>query len=319
MLNYLYKAIYFIVYIGVPLFFFIRLWKNDHPNLWSWLLEATLTGVYIANISLIGIWPMTYGFYVRNLLIILFFFIAVKSFLNTKRTFYMKMLNIKQATYGVVVLSIIGVLMSDIIQATEGSFLPSMQHVDLEFPLRDGEFCVVQGGASEVINHHFNIPAQKYAIDIVKLNALGLTSNHKNPKEVEDFNIYGSTIYSPCDGTVTLIEDDHIDQKPMEMDPEHPAGNYLALAMKNSHAILILAHIKKGSFKIKKGDLILKGQELAEVGNSGNTSEPHLHIHAVLDHTGDYLFTGEGIPMTFEGRFLVRNDRILMERSDAVD
>ena len=85
------------------------------------------------------------------------------------------------------------------------------------------------------------------------------------------------------------------------------------MATKDSDVILLLAHIKKGSFKIKQGDAIAKGQPLAEVGNSGNTSEPHLHIHALLKNTGDYLFTGEGIPMTFNGRFLVQNSRIKID------
>ncbi|TMZ49982.1 M23 family metallopeptidase, partial [Klebsiella pneumoniae] len=49
-----------------------------------------------------------------------------------------------------------------------------------------------------------------------------------------------------------------------------------------------------------EGDVVREGQLLGTVGNSGNTSEPHLHIHAEKD--------GEGVPIRFGGRFLVRNN-----------
>jgi murein DD-endopeptidase MepM/ murein hydrolase activator NlpD len=60
---------------------------------------------------------------------------------------------------------------------------------------------------------------------------------------------------------------------------------------------------------VKKGDPVNKGQPLCRVGNSGNTSEPHLHIH-VIKTGGDLLYEGEGVPMKFHNRFLVRNDII---------
>ena len=62
-----------------------------------------------------------------------------------------------------------------------------------------------------------------------------------------------------------------------------------------------------GSLEIKAGDRVFAGQRIAKVGNSGNTTEPHLHIHAVRKNTGDHLFTGKGVPITFDGHFFVRN------------
>ncbi|MEZ7171746.1 M23 family metallopeptidase [Sporosarcina sp. OR05] len=63
-----------------------------------------------------------------------------------------------------------------------------------------------------------------------------------------------------------------------------------------------MAHMKEGSVAVAKGDTVTTGQLLGKVGNSGNTSEPHLHIHAELD--------GKGVPLTFDGRFLVRNQLV---------
>lgn len=199
--------------------------------------------------------------------------------------------------------------MVNIFLALEGSRAP-LHAIDLEFPLKGGDFSVVQGGANQIINHHFHISAQKYAIDVVQLNHFGIRENKLNPKNLEDFNIYGAIVYSPCNGVVVKAVDDYPDLTPPLMDPENPAGNYLAISKKDSDVIVILAHLKQGSLKVKNGESVSKGQALAQVGNSGNTSEPHLHIHSVLNHTGDFLFTGQGVPMTFKNRFLVRNDRI---------
>ena len=89
------------------------------------------------------------------------------------------------------------------------------------------------------------------------------------------------------------------DLTPPHSDPAHPVGNHVALACDGHDAIVYLAHMQEGSVLVQTGDEVQTGQPLGKVGNSGNTSEPHLHIHAELD--------GKGVPLTFDGRFLVRN------------
>jgi murein DD-endopeptidase MepM/ murein hydrolase activator NlpD len=54
------------------------------------------------------------------------------------------------------------------------------------------------------------------------------------------------------------------------------------------------------------GDVVTVGQPLGKVGNSGNSTEPHLHIHAVKQGTGGHA-VGEAVPLTFGGAFPVRN------------
>jgi hypothetical protein len=60
------------------------------------------------------------------------------------------------------------------------------------------------------------------------------------------------------------------------------------------------------------GDVLAVGQQVGEVGNSGESSEPHLHIHAQRTGTGGELFSGVPRPMRLDGRCLVRNDRVDM-------
>jgi len=64
--------------------------------------------------------------------------------------------------------------------------------------------------------------------------------------------------------------------------------------------------MKEGSVAVKRSERVGEGQPLGRMGNSGNTSEPHLHVHAVKTGSGSVL-EGEGVPIVFDGRFPVRN------------
>ena len=72
---------------------------------------------------------------------------------------------------------------------------------------------------------------------------------------------------------------------------------------------VLLAHMKRGSVAVKKGEVVEGGRLLGKVGNSGNTSEPHLHVHAIRTGSGSTL-EGEGVPIEFDGRFLIRGSLI---------
>jgi murein DD-endopeptidase MepM/ murein hydrolase activator NlpD len=71
-----------------------------------------------------------------------------------------------------------------------------------------------------------------------------------------------------------------------------------------------MAHLMQGSVLVKIGDRVTAGQTLARVGNSGNTSEPHLHIHAKHGGRPESMLDGEGVPIRFGGRWLIRNSLI---------
>jgi murein DD-endopeptidase MepM/ murein hydrolase activator NlpD len=61
-----------------------------------------------------------------------------------------------------------------------------------------------------------------------------------------------------------------------------------------------LAHLREGSLRVAPGQSLAAGDLIGAVGNSGNTTEPHLHVHAVDAH-------GAGVPIAFDGRAPVRN------------
>ena len=73
---------------------------------------------------------------------------------------------------------------------------------------------------------------------------------------------------------------------------------------------LLLAHLKRGSVLVKIGDRVSAGQPIGHVGNSGNTSEPHLHVHAQRQVTKDGNTEWVGVPICFGSRWLVRNSLV---------
>jgi len=93
------------------------------------------------------------------------------------------------------------------------------------------------------------------------------------------YEIFGEKLCSPCDGTVLSVRDGLPDNAPGRPDVEHPEGNNIVL--KCGDAEVFLAHLKRGSISVTAGEAVTIGKPLGEVGNSGNTLEPHMHISAM--------------------------------------
>jgi hypothetical protein len=181
--------------------------------------------------------------------------------------------------------------------------------LDLAFPLRGGTFIVGQGGASKVVNHHFGHASQRYALDVLMLNGAGVRARGFYPATLERYAAWDAQVVSPCDGVIAAAIDELPDLPPPRRDPAHPAGNHVAI--ESGGATIYLAHLRRGSVAVRAGDHVRAGQPIGRVGNSGNTTEPHLHVHA---ERGPYpgRFSGRpAVPITFAGRFLVRNDRVI--------
>lgn len=308
MLFFLYTVLPFLVYVVLPCFFLIWMWCNYTLSLGKWILRSALVGLYLFDLFLTGMWPVYGGYFMRYLFVVLYIIVFIKSLFNVEKKFFYKFSSFKSILSSVIYFSFSCLFIYNIFLALNGFYYSNP--VELAFPLKEGNFYMAHGGTNEVINHHYSVPAQKYAMDILRLNQFGFRANKWSPKNLDDFCIFGSTLYSPCDGTIIESLDQCEDLEPMVMDAKNLAGNYLAIHKSESEIVVILAHLMKGSLIVKKGDVIKEGQPIAKVGNSGNTSEPHLHIHAVLNHTGDFLFKAEGVPITFDNRFLVRNDRV---------
>ncbi len=94
------------------------------------------------------------------------------------------------------------------------------------------------------------------------------------------------------------------------VDEGYPAGNHVLLRC--DRIDILLGHFRQGSVRVMTGDSVTVGQQIGEVGNSVETGEPHLHIHAQLPGSPEQPFSGAPVPIRFQGRFLVRNDIVDM-------
>ena len=86
-------------------------------------------------------------------------------------------------------------------------------------------------------------------------------------------------------------------------------GNHVILRC--GGAEIVFAHMREGSVTVAPGDRVSVGDRVGEVGNSGASTEPHLHIHAQRPAPeGAPQISGEPLALRIDGRFLVRGDRL---------
>lgn len=159
----------------------------------------------------------------------------------------------------------------------------------------DSIWYVFWGGDTEDQNYHVTVRSQKNAFDFVMRDSEN-KSYKTDGKQNEDYYCYGRNIYSPCDGLVIHVTDSVYDNVPGEMNPKQLTGNNVIIKSDRNEYILI-AHFKMNSILVQKGDKIKLGQVIGKAGNSGNSSEPHLHLH-IMD--SPRLKEGEGIKCYFK-------------------
>ena len=157
-----------------------------------------------------------------------------------------------------------------------------------------GQWFVYWGGETEVQNYHMNDKNQQYAYDFLRVG--DGKSYQGDPDKNESYFAFGQPILAPCDGTVVLAIDGVPDNTPGEMNPVQKTGNTLVLRTAAGEYILF-AHLKEGSVEVEKGQQVRQGDLLALCGNSGNSTEAHLHLQ--LQNTRD-IHKATGARLFFE-------------------
>ena len=146
-----------------------------------------------------------------------------------------------------------------------------------------GEWSVTWGGDTKEQNYHIESVAQKNAFDILIKDEQG--STHKGSGEFnEDYYAFGKELYAPCDGEVVLVVDGVKDNIPGVLNPIYIPGNTVIIKTATGE-YAFFAHFKQHSIVVKQGQKVTTGALLGFCGNSGNSSEPHLHFH--LQNTED--------------------------------
>jgi hypothetical protein len=146
--------------------------------------------------------------------------------------------------------------------------------VAIDPPFR-GEWLVFQGGRSSILNHHYPLVSQRHALDLIRVDG---AARLLGPAErVESYYSFDQPLFAPAAGRVERVVHDQPDQPIGGSDASAPVGNHVVIHMGNDRFIL-LAHLKKGSIVVREGEEVAAGVLLGHCGNSGNTSEPHLHL-----------------------------------------
>lgn len=290
----------FFIQIILPTIFIITLWRLKGKNKFEWIIQSIFTLAFISWLFFAGSWDIL-GYYLRFIWPILLIPAIYFSWKSNHSLPFRSTLNLRQkVSMGINILLLLVFVMYNVFVFS--GFYTKDKAIALSFPFKDGTYYVGHGGSNPIINYHNAYEDQQYALDIVKLNGFGTRANGIYPKQLDKYAIYGDTLSSPCTGEVVETENQLENLTPPDTDPEQPFGNHVALACENIDAVIYIAHMQKNSVTVEKGESIKEGQQIGSVGNSGNTSEPHLHIHAEKN--------GVGIPIRFDGKFLVRNNLV---------
>lgn len=172
------------------------------------------------------------------------------------------------------------------------SYLDYRTRANLRLPF-EGEWFVVWGGRTLEQNYHAVSRGQRFAHDLVKL--VNGKTRRGDSGALDSYYCWNQKILAPAAGRVVDAVDGLPDQAIGTTNAAQPDGNHVMLDLGHDEYAL-LAHFRQGSVRVKAGDLVEAGTELGRCGNSGNTSEPHLHFH-LQNHPR--FGEGDGLPAFF--------------------
>lgn len=201
-------------------------------------------------------------------------------------------------------------------QSPSGSSM--VREIVLSLPFT-GRWLARNSPARRIPSHGTDLLGQRYAIDFVGVDQRRRSADRPDwrtlfgTEPVERFFAYGRPILAPDAGVVVAAHDgetDHVGRRsPLTLLPyllgqsarlrqgiSAITGNYLIIALRDRGAFAALAHLRAGSIRVTVGEQVTAGQPVAACGNSGNSTQPHLHLQ-VMDSPD--LSVARGVPMVF--------------------
>ncbi|WP_098899280.1 M23 family metallopeptidase [Streptomyces sp. st77] len=195
--------------------------------------------------------------------------------------------------------------------------------VEVEPPVT-GRWSALNSPADKVPSHGTHVYGQTYAIDIVAEPEAGEGGPSARPgfrwlwplfRRNSAFPAFGAPLLAVADATVVTASDgqrDHLSRNSLLglvhlmlvegnvrsiIGAHRVIGNHVILDLGDG-TYAVYAHARRGSLRVKAGDTVRAGQQIARCGNSGNSSEPHLHVH-LMDSPD--LDDARGVPFTWRG------------------
>ena len=183
-----------------------------------------------------------------------------------------------------------------------------------------GLWLVQNSPARRVPSHGTDLMGSRYAIDFVGVDHRRRTADRRDwrtwfaTEPPQRYFSFGRPILAPADGTVVGVHDGEIDhvgrRSQLSLVPyalgqaarlrqgvRAIAGNHVIIALPGGGPYVALVHLRAGSVRVAVGEAVTAGQPLGECGNSGNSTQPHVHVQ-VMDHLD--LSIARGVPMAFQ-------------------
>jgi hypothetical protein len=166
--------------------------------------------------------------------------------------------------------------------------------VALRLPF-EGSWYVLWGGRSYEDNRHTPVPDMRYAMDVFIVKGPGTFTGAGTRNE--DYFAWGQPMLAPGTGRVVAVVTDVSDNAPNAPRPGSLYGNFITIDHGGGEYSL-LGHLQKGSVRVKVGDTVVTGEVIARCGNSGMSTEPHLHYQLMDDEDWKRAY---GLPAQFLG------------------
>jgi hypothetical protein len=182
--------------------------------------------------------------------------------------------------------------------------LDSRAPIRIDRPLRGGNLIALNGCCAKSPHARAVLPiggrfvnAQRFAIDFVRFR--GQATFEGDPSRNESYFIFGTPVLAVAPGRVIATRASVPENTPPIEPPfttfKALLGNYVVEAL-GGHRFALYAHLQTGSVRVRAGERVHRGQVLARVGNTGNSTEPHLHLHVT---SGPSPIASDGVPYVF--------------------
>lgn len=187
----------------------------------------------------------------------------------------------------------------------------------LDYPFT-GRWLTRNSPARRVPSHGTHLMGTTHAIDFVPVDERGRSApwtwrSAVATERPESFAGFGRPVLAPCAGRVVVVHDGEADhaarRSPLALvpyalgqarrvrrGPPAIAGNHVVIEVGDHGPFVLLAHLRQGSVEVGVGDAVRVGTLLGTCGNSGNSTQPHVHVQAT-DST-DWP-RARGLPIAF--------------------
>lgn len=195
--------------------------------------------------------------------------------------------------------------------------LLSPDPIVLAYPFT-GRWLARNSPARRIPSHGTHLMGTTYAIDFIGVDERGRSAPRSwraalATERPERFVGFGRPILAPCACTVVIAHDGEPDHEArrsqltlasyaltqaerVRRGPAAIAGNHVVVALGGDGPFVLLAHLLRGSVAVRPGDRVRAGDVVGACGNSGNSTEPHVHVQVTDSIDWD---RARGLPLRF--------------------